>query len=250
LDYPSQQSTGNRAVTERTAQLISTARSIGMPDMPSATRQLPDLHLLSFMQHQGFATPLLDFSTDLNMALAMACFNRQADDEDGVVILYRHRLSRASTIPPFTTRSLDDPDPGALKPYEKANASLRSQINYFSPPFLTPRQRIQRGVFLLGPMVDEKVNLDSSFPIKFSECSESILSFNSQNTNGTRGRRRFPVRESCACAIKIPKQFKLRIREWLEESFLLSEDYVYPEQMAVQLHQEYLDSNRRTSPWD
>ena len=231
----SQRPLDDQAVIDTTTYLLAGARAIGLyPPMVSA---LGDLQLLAYLQHQGAATPLLDFSTDFLTALAMACFDTSSDDEDGVVLCYRYQPCNANYVPPFTH----------VTPEMAFSRTGYDSLVPFHAPYLTARQRIQRGVFVFSGVVTDNPN--ATVAIAISDHSEVITSYYHQHRLvGPSMSRPHPVEPGQCAAILVPKEHKIAIRGWLTSQHQLNDAYVYPEALAFDVHRQYVDENTAASP--
>lgn len=230
-------------VQRRTNDLLSGGRKIGLPGFPAELRQLPDMQLLAFMQHQGFATPLLDFTADVLTAMAMACFDKESLDEPGLLICYRHDEFKQNRIPAFIH---EDYQPTVQK-YCVRNDSGSDELAIFEPPYITPRQRIQRGLFVLGKYLSANDNTVSSISLNLVNGQEQSMKFFETNREGKQGVRHYPLKNREAMAIKILPAFKKPLKAWLEQHHLLNEDYVYPEPLSSEFHKNYKAENDRFS---
>lgn len=215
--------------------LIDGARAIGLypPSLPT----LGDLQLLAYLQHQGAATPLVDFSTDLLTALAMLCFDEGSDSDDGVLLCYRYQPCNAAHVPPFT----------AATPETAFTANASSQIQLFHPPYATARQRIQRGVFFFSTI--DRDNPNSTTGIRITDHTGSIAAYYAQHRcSGPSMTRPHPVAPNACAAIVVPHEHKPPLRDWLRSQHQLDSNYVYPESPALDMHREYIEANRASSP--
>ncbi|MCT1641329.1 FRG domain-containing protein [Dietzia cinnamea] len=216
------------SIGDEVKTLVNRARGLGVgPDYLTSTT---DLQLLAFLQHQGAATPLIDFTSDLLTALAMACFDSTSHQNDGLLFCYKYTPCNANWVPPFT-----DVDAGAM--FERLTGTSSSQVMLYSPPYLTARQRIQRGVFFFSAIDHD--NPCSSMRIPFIRADEAHDRHLSRGHDGEE-LSGMPIRSGECLAVKVPSSFKPRLREWLRIQHQLEEDYVYPEPVSLDAHREFI----------
>ncbi|OHT68254.1 hypothetical protein BKG70_12430 [Mycobacteroides chelonae] len=231
----SQRQLDNESVVDTTDYLLAGARAVGL--YPPTVSALGDLQLLAYLQHQGAATPLLDFSTDFLTALAMACFDARCDGQDGVLLCYRYWPCNVNYVPAFTH----------VEPAVAFSGSGGGSVALFHAPYLTARQRIQRGVFMFSDVVTDNPNATVAIPI--SDHSEAIATYYRQHRSmGPSMRREHPVETGQCAAILLPKEHKIAIRGWLTSQHQLNDTYVYPEALALDVHRQYISENTATSP--
>ncbi|MBU9764292.1 FRG domain-containing protein [Mycobacterium sp. TNTM28] len=225
----------DQAVVETTDHLLAGARAVGL--YPPTVSALGDLQLLAYLQHQGAATPLLDFSTDFLTALAMACFDATSDEHDGVLLCYRYRPCNASYVPAFTH----------VTPTVAFGGGGDGNVALFHAPYLTARQRIQRGVFIFSEVVTDNPNATVAVPI--SDHSDAIATYYHEHRSvGPSMLREHPVEPGQCAAIVVPREHKIAIRGWLTSQHQLNDTYVYPEALALDVHRQYIGENAATSP--
>lgn len=210
----SQSPLDDQTVVDTTDYLLAGARAIGL--YPPTVSALGDLQLLAYLQHQGAATPLLDFSTDFLTALAMACFDATSDEQDGVLLCSRYRPCNANYVPAFTH----------VTPTIAFSGSSGCGVALFHAPYLTARQRIQRGVFMFSDVVTDNPN--ATVAVRISDHSESIANYYHQHRSiGPSMIREHPVEPGQCAAIVVPKEHKVAIRGWLTSQHQLDDTYVY-----------------------
>ncbi|MDX6592355.1 MAG: hypothetical protein QOJ13_1551, partial [Gaiellales bacterium] len=127
-------------VRDATRDLISAARKARLDEFDGAT--LPDIALLSHLQHHGAATPLLDVTVDPLVALWMAANATiaspgAADDKTGYLFAIRQPTEHIAIM---------DARPHA----EISEAMPATDVHWYRSPDVSERLRIQRGSFVLG----------------------------------------------------------------------------------------------------
>jgi hypothetical protein len=142
-----------RNVRWATQQLLEMARERALDRVEDLT--LPDLALLAHLQHHGAATPLLDVTVDPLVAMWMVGHAGPADagaldDRSGLLFGIRR---------PPTTRWIDSLDSRPYWNERKADlsSSLLAELHWYRPPDISERLRIQRGSFVVGPLVNESL---------------------------------------------------------------------------------------------
>lgn len=218
----------DRSVSSLTRIIINGASALGI--CPPQLRGITEMQLLAYLQHQGAATPLLDFSSDLMTALAMACFDISNDQDDGVLFCYRYRPSSAAWVRPFINFD-------AAAVFD--NQAAPHQVNLFDPPYLTSRQRIQRGLLLFSTISDE--NPATTTGIDVMPSSEFLARLSASRPDGLSAEEH-PVPESKCVAIRLPASIKVPLREWLRIQHQLDEKYVFPETLSSDAYREFVDS--------
>ncbi|OMC41318.1 hypothetical protein A5740_22890 [Mycobacterium sp. GA-1841] len=225
----------DQAVVDTTDYLLAGARAVGL--YPPTVSTLGDLQLLAYLQHQGAATPLLDFSTDFLTALAMACFDVTSDEHDGLLLCYRYRPCNASYVPAFTH----------VTPTVAFSGDGGGSVALFHAPYLTARQRIQRGVFIFSEVVTDNPN--ATVAVRIGDHSDAIARYYHEHRSmGPSMLREHPVEPGKCAAIVVPRQHKIAIRGWLTSQHQLNDTYVYPEALALDVHRQYISENAATSP--
>ncbi|WP_081252206.1 FRG domain-containing protein [Mycobacteroides chelonae] len=225
----------NDSVAWLSSDLVAGARAIGL--FPHMVPALGDMQLLAYLQHQGAATALLDFSSDFLTALAMICFDTSAYDEDGVLICYRYQPYNAAYVRAFTRAT----------PETAFGGVSNNQVNLFHAPYLTARQHIQRGVFFFSNVIEN--NNNSTMAIVIENHTDSIESYYREHrVNGPLMSRTHPIESNKCAAIIVPKEHKEVMREWLRVQHQLDNNYVYPEALSLDIHRQYIQENSSGSP--
>lgn len=216
------------SVSSLTRTILNGARALGI--CPPQLRGVTDMQLLAYLQHQGAATPLLDFSSDVMTALAMACFDRYNDQHDGVLFCYRYRPNNAAWVRPFT-----DFDAAAAF----GNGASPYQVNLFAPPYLTSRQRIQRGSLLFSAVSGSNAATTTGINIMTRDEVDGRLPMTrTQEMNANT----HPIPDGQCVAIRMPSSIKERLREWLRIQHQLDEKYVFPEPLSSDAYREFVES--------
>jgi hypothetical protein len=232
----SQEPLSDQAVVRHSDALIAGARAIGL--YPPSVASLGDMQLLAYLQHQGAATPFLDFTTDILTALAVVCFDSAFDDYDGLLVCYRYRPCNAARVPSFTHVAPED---------AFGESAADNMVRLFHAPYLTARQRIQRGVFFSSSLVTDNPN--STLTITIKDHSDAIAGYYREHrSNGPSMLRPHPVNPNECAAIVFPAEHKAPTRDWLKWQHQLDSKYVYPEALALDIHREYIQENSATSP--
>ena len=106
-------------------------------------RELKDLEILAYLQHQGAATPLMDWSRSFAVALWFACDenkDEEGKDKDGRVVMMNILANLDKKITYITSENMD-----------KAYAKLKeNKIYYFEPASTLERIISQSSVFLFS----------------------------------------------------------------------------------------------------
>lgn len=195
---------------------------------------LPDLALLSQLQHHGAATPLLDVSLDPLVALYMAVVSPSASDdaEDGVVFAIRKPAPPESAIQPFDTRS-----------FEEIYDSLPlDRAVFYQAPDVSDRLRIQRGYFLVS-RVNTGGHRKVTINVTVDESIASAWIIKRMDARGTTGPQ--PAATSDTAIFRVPAKFKPRLKLWLEERTGLTQDFVYPTVWHQPHHEAFARSQGR-----
>lgn len=218
----------DRSVSLLTKTILNGARALGI--CPPQLRSVTEMQLLAYLQHQGAATPLLDFSSDLMTALAMACFDASNDQHDGVLFCYRYKPSSAAWVRPFI-------DFDAAAAFD--NGATPNQVNLFDPPYLTSRQRIQRSVLLFSAISHSSPATTTGIDIM---TTREFLSHLSANGSARSMTDEHPVPDSRCVAIRLPAPIKKPLREWLRIQHQLDDKYVFPEPLNSDAYLQFIDS--------
>jgi hypothetical protein len=226
------------AVERFTGELLEAARLANLDNHEGM--RLPDLALLSLLQHHGAATPLLDVTLDPIVGLYMAVVSpSDTDDEtDGVLFAIRR-----------PTDSIDDFDSRRFRDiYAVRKAAGRTAL--YSAPDVSERLRIQRGHFLLGAVSNDDARVTIPLTLDQGTIQRTWMA-KRMKSRGSRG----PVSPATSdvAAFRVTAAFKRSIRNWLEERSGLTRDFVYP----TAWHQPHLErfaaSHGRTAdlscPW-
>lgn len=158
-------------VVRATRYLLSKAREAEV-DRINGTR-LPDLALLAHLQHYGAGTPLLDVSVDPLVALWMVAFaspEAVSDHDDRAGALYAIKRP-----PPDRVITPLDARPYSSGEEPSVAAALRNSVWWYRAPDITERLRIQRGSFLVGPLVVPKGGL-TTLPLSVESDRPNWLS--------------------------------------------------------------------------
>jgi hypothetical protein len=216
---PDQLTDGNVAAM---ANALADAARAARLDIHEGTA-LPDMPLLSVLQHHGGATPLLDVSFDPMLALYMAVVSPNPDDDelDGVLFAIK---KPGRTVAAFDSRRF-----GEI--YESLG---EREVVMYSAPDVSERLRIQRGHFILG-----KLNVGddrATIPLDMGPRRRNQTWLNTRMDARDRPGRP-PDATSDVGVFRVNWEFKKDIRQWLEDRTRLTKDFVYP----TAWHQPHLD---------
>jgi hypothetical protein len=207
-------------VVDFTTSLLAAARRASLAHHEGT--RLPDMALLSLLQHHGAATPLLDVSLDPLVGLYMATVSPNVDDDakDGVLFAIRRPVAHISD---FDSRSFDE-----------VYAWAGARVAMYSAPDVSERLRIQRGHFLLGGVSTRDSR--TSIPITVDRANSSASWLHRRmERRGAAGPA--PPATSDVAVFRVTAKFKSAIRQWLEARSGLARDFVYP----TPWHQPHLD---------
>ena len=216
------------AVAQVTEKLIFLAREAQL-DQQNGMR-LPDLALLAHLQHFGAATPLLDVTTDPLIALWMVAFaNREDPEELDEVPGYLYGIRKPQPdkwITPLDSRSFsrlhDSTSNSSLSKPTIFDAMDKNSIWWYEAPYVNDRLRIQRGSFILGPLVDGTV---SSLPFRFGRDDNNWV----QKRLEKMGEQSNTARSSSnVFALHVRGSLKKHLRKLLIERSGLPIDVVFP----------------------
>jgi hypothetical protein len=179
--------------------------------------------LLAHLQHYGAGTPLLDVSTDPLIALWMVAFANadEPDKLDGISgkLFGIRRPPKDRWITPLDAR----PYVSAKEP--SVSDSLDGKVWWYQAPVVTERLRIQRGSFLIGPLIHSADRTETTIPLETNDGSNDWLNSRmdkrGQPSNTTRSR-------SDVFCFVIRGSVKKCLRELLEDRSGLSVETVYP----------------------
>lgn len=223
--HPSTEATA----AEATNHLLNTARAIGLNEYNGA--KLPDLALLAHLQHYGAATPLLDVSTDPLIALWMAAFADPERPDDGDAtngsLFGILKPKESHWITPLDARNYE----GSAA---TVSSSLGNDVWWYEAPDVTERLRIQRGSFLLSPLVDPGAGT-TSIPLVTEPVGERNWIAERVKNRGKAGKP--AKRTTDAFRIEIPSSSKAPLRKLLIERSGLTVATVYP----VPWHRPYIE---------
>ena len=214
------------AVVNTTNRLLCEARTARIDTHEGVA--LPDLALLSVLQHHGAATPLLDVSLDPLVALYMAVVSPTAEHSrhDGVLFALKRPRDESPdlAIRPFDNRS-----------FESVYDSLpRDKAVFYTAPDVSERLRIQRGHFLLARHSTESRRVTIPLTVETCRVSDTWLA----KRMDQRGKSGKPVPATTDIAtFRVPWKFKPRLQQWLEERTGLTSGFVYP----TPWHQPHLE---------
>ncbi|WP_374954273.1 FRG domain-containing protein [Rathayibacter sp. AY1D1] len=204
-----------------TSGLLKAARRMRL-DRQDGNR-LPDLALLANLQHHGAATPLLDVSTDPLIALWMVAF-ASASDPDALdhipgSLFGIKRPPKERWIDPLDAR------PYTARSSSNISDALAHQVWWYRAPDVTERLRIQRGSFLIGPLVRPTDRFNTTLPFDLAADRANAISNRLEKrgeaSNGNIGRVEI-------FRIIIPGASKVFLRRLLEDRSGLSIETIYP----------------------
>lgn len=145
-----------------TGQLVELARQMKLDRFEGA--RLPDLALLAHLQHHGAGTPLMDVSVDPLVALWMVVFasadEPHGHDEDTGALFAIRRPDSDHYLDPLDARPYWAEDGPSVA------ATLDGSMWWYRAPDVSERLRIQRGSFLLGPLVGDD---PTTLPLNWSQ---------------------------------------------------------------------------------
>ena len=225
-------------VVEAAAYLISKARDADI-DRVNGTR-LPDLALLAHLQHYGAATPLLDVSVDPLVALWMVAFASPTavdalDKRAGsLYAIKRPPLDRV--LNPLDARPYTSNDEASI------SAALGDSVWWYRAPEITERLRIQRGSFLIGPLVAPDSS-ETTLPLVTTSSNgnwlEKRLSRRGQPSNTTRSTTDVAI-------FRVQGAVKRFLREILENRSGLNISTIYPTPWERPFIEEFATGYSRT----
>ena len=202
------------------AYLLGKARDAEI-DRVNDTR-LPDLALLAHLQHYGAATPLLDVSVDPLVALWMVAFASPTDvsasDKQTGALYAIKRPPPERFLKPLDARPYAGDEEASI------SSALQGRVWWYKAPEITERLRIQRGSFLIGPLV-------------FPDSTETSLPLNITSTNGNwlekrlnrRGKRSNTTKSTTDAAVfRVRGSVKRYLRDILETRSGLDISTIYP----------------------
>ena len=213
------------SVRAATVDLLEKAREARL-DRQGETR-LPDLALLAHLQHYGAATPLLDVTTDPLIALWMIAFasadEPTSGDETTGSLFGIRRPPEERHIRPLDARHYNGPTLPSICD------SLEGKVWWYQAPDVTERLRIQRGSFLIGPLVSGATRKDGSLPFNYgTPGTEPKPDWVARRFKGYRKRGVPAAADSDVFRIKVPARAKLHLRALLKDRSGLSIATVYP----------------------
>lgn len=265
-------------VVAYTEELLHRARKF-MVDSQAA--HLPDMALLALLQHNLIATPLLDVSADPLLSLTMALDGdkpatkktttadedagggearsddlggaaAEADQEKGEA-KKRNRAQPRETKSDAALIVLQQPPAERritqweARPFEEVYAEVVAGGGYwhYAAPYVTDRLRVQRGTFLLGPVVSVADDPTSSIGLNIEKNTGfgQVVGKARENVPGRR-----PVLVDKPTAINIPGILRESLREWVREAAQLDLRYVNPTPLDGRLGADFIESNQRLSP--
>jgi hypothetical protein len=199
-------------VRDATADLIAAARTARLDEFDGAT--LPDIALLSHLQHQGAATPLLDVTVDPLVALWMAANASvaspgAADDKTGYLFAIRQPAKHIAIMD--------------ARPHEKISAAIGgTDIYWYRSPDVSERLRIQRGSFVIG-CLDTTNEAAQTIPLREGTNPDWL-----KNRMARMGRKNAVKSQSDVFAIRIRGACKSYLRRLLAERCGLDVRSIYP----------------------
>jgi hypothetical protein len=207
--------------------------------------ELPDLALLAHLQHHGAATPLLDVTVDPLVGLWMVAHasghDPQSDDDSDGALFGIRRPRESRWLAPLDSRSYWSSD------FETSDIAsiLMDDVYWYRAPDISERLRIQRGSFLLGPLVsDEQVTV----PLNWR--SDPASGWLQTRLDGLGRQGRPNSAKTDVVVFRIPSGLKGLIRAWLEERAGLSQQVIYPTPWHRPFLEDFCRSYSRSRPID
>jgi hypothetical protein len=157
---------------------------------PPLTHTVFDLEWLMLCQHYGIPTRLLDWSTDILIALFFACENEARHDTDGVVF-----ICNQNEYPMF-----------AASAYDK-HAMETQDLAFVSTNVINPRMRMQSGCFMIwghAPLGEDSTETYDLWEYHQAKGESNSLT-----------------------KIRIPKEAKKIILEELNHIYSITSDTIY-----------------------
>jgi hypothetical protein len=233
------------SVRSATSALLQAARSNSLDTIEFL--RLPDLALLAHLQHHGAATPLLDVTVDPFVALWMVAHANGDDysvddDQDGALYAIR-RPAASRWLTSLDSRPYWDSE--GVEP-DIATAVAKTGVHWYRAPDISERLRIQRGSFLIGPLVgDGNVTL----PLTWEPLSDD-RGWLTRRIDRI-GQRGSPVTAATEVVrFRIPARTKLELRKWLDDRAGLTQSVIYPTPWHRPFLEEFCRGYGRNRPID
>lgn len=201
--------------------------------------RLPDLALLAHLQHHGAATPLLDVTVDPLVALWMVAHAStqdptELDDEDGYLFGIR-RPDADRWLDPLDARPYWDDDRGDVA------QQLQRGVHWYRPPDISERLRIQRGSFLVGPLVDDEAcTLPLTWRAKEPWLERRVKSLGKP--------QRPPKARTDVVVFRIRSALKQELRQWMSDRAGLTREVIYPTPWHRPYVEDFCRSYGRSRP--
>lgn len=229
-DEPHDTDSFNDRVTKNTVKLLKYAREFGFDQQGSS--HLPDLALLAKLQHYGAATPLLDVTTNPEIALWMLSSDEHYEKKDGALYgIFVPKDEQRHTTPwdvrDFRTLYNQEPD---------------YRYCWYSAPFVSERLRIQDGSFIYGKY---KVSQSNTTSLNLEIGDSSFVTDRIDGYLKQQSPRRRHNTEMFR--IIIPAYIKKPLAKVLEQRFFLTDKTVLPsplEQVTITDFAEQFGRNR------
>jgi hypothetical protein len=199
-------------VRAATADVLDAARNARLDEFDGAT--LPDVALLSHLQHHGAATPLLDVTVDPLVALWMAAHASVASPEgaDGSTGYLFGLRKPANQIAIMDAR-----------PYSAISSAMSAnEMYWYHSPDVSERLRIQRGSFVIGHL-DTSTTSSRTIPLREGSSPDWLA-----ERMKRMGMKNAVKSQSDVFAIRIRGACKSYLRRLLAERCGLDMRAIYP----------------------
>ncbi len=194
--------------------------------------RLPDLALLAHLQHHGAATPLLDVTVDPLVAMWMVAHASgpdatEHDARDGLLFAIR-RPPRERWLEPLDSRPY----------FPQISDAISTRVHWYRAPAISERLRIQRGSFLLGPLVSSGA---TTLPLVTNSGEPWIK----QRIAKLQDPGRPPGVKTQVVAFRLRAGIKSEVRHWLDDRAGLTQQSIYPTPWHKPFLEDFCQSHGR-----